>query len=149
MQLRTRNRRVRGTQCRAGPDDKIQAPEIFARMAKNVARDPLVEIACDRSLHDALADNHTQTRSRPAARTDINLKPAPAAAALIGKNSRIRMRPVEALRARKGEFPATAQAYTARRARPLARRARMTARPARVFMRTRKPCVLLRRVVDG
>jgi hypothetical protein len=38
---------------------------------------------------------------------------------------------------------------TARRARPLARRALSTARPALVFMRTRKPCVRLRRVLEG
>src|SRR5699024_10448223 len=35
------------------------------------------------------------------------------------------------------------------RLRPLARRALMTARPPRVFMRTRKPCVRLRRVTEG
>lgn len=39
--------------------------------------------------------------------------------------------------------------YTARRLRPLARRALMTARPPRVFMRTRKPCVRLRRATEG
>jgi len=38
---------------------------------------------------------------------------------------------------------------TATRLRPLARRALMTARPAAVFMRDRKPCVFLRRVVEG
>jgi hypothetical protein len=38
---------------------------------------------------------------------------------------------------------------TLNRARPLARRARMTARPLRVRMRTRNPCVRLRRVTDG
>jgi len=38
---------------------------------------------------------------------------------------------------------------TARRLRPLERRARITARPPRVFMRTRKPCVRLRRVTEG
>ena len=38
---------------------------------------------------------------------------------------------------------------TASRARPFARRALMTARPAFVFMRTRNPCVRLRRVLDG
>ena len=36
-----------------------------------------------------------------------------------------------------------------RRLRPLARRALMTARPPRVFIRTRKPCVRARRVLDG
>lgn len=38
---------------------------------------------------------------------------------------------------------------TAKRARPLARRAFSTARPALVFMRARKPCVRLRRVLEG
>jgi hypothetical protein len=38
---------------------------------------------------------------------------------------------------------------TASRARPLARRARSTALPPRLFMRTRNPCVRLRRVFDG
>jgi hypothetical protein len=38
---------------------------------------------------------------------------------------------------------------TASRARPFARRARSTARPPRVRIRTRKPCVRLRRVTDG
>jgi hypothetical protein len=38
---------------------------------------------------------------------------------------------------------------TANRARPFARRARRTPRPPRVRMRTRKPCVRLRRVTDG
>ena len=35
------------------------------------------------------------------------------------------------------------------RLRPLARRALITARPLAVFMRTRKPCVFFRWVVDG
>ncbi|MEN3352357.1 MAG: hypothetical protein V7640_515 [Betaproteobacteria bacterium] len=38
---------------------------------------------------------------------------------------------------------------TASRARPLALRALITARPALVFMRTRNPCVRLRRVLEG
>jgi hypothetical protein len=38
---------------------------------------------------------------------------------------------------------------TDRRARPLARRARMTARPPRERIRTRKPCVRLRRTTEG
>ena len=38
---------------------------------------------------------------------------------------------------------------TARRLRPLARRALITARPPRVFMRTRKPWVRARRVLEG
>lgn len=42
-----------------------------------------------------------------------------------------------------------ADAYTARRLRPLARRALITARPPRVFMRTKKPWVRLRRVTEG
>src|SRR5690606_32977233 len=41
------------------------------------------------------------------------------------------------------------RAQTARRLRPLARRALMTARPPRVFMRTRKPWVRARRVLEG
>jgi hypothetical protein len=40
-------------------------------------------------------------------------------------------------------------AQTASRALPFALRALITARPALVFMRTRKPCVRLRRVFDG
>lgn len=39
--------------------------------------------------------------------------------------------------------------HTLRLWRPFARRARITERPPRVFMRTRKPCVLLRRTTDG
>ena len=38
---------------------------------------------------------------------------------------------------------------TPSRERPLARRARITARPPRVRMRTRNPCVRLRRTLDG
>ena len=38
---------------------------------------------------------------------------------------------------------------TLNRARPFARRARSTPRPPRVRLRTRKPCVRLRRVTDG
>ena len=38
---------------------------------------------------------------------------------------------------------------TPSRVRPLARRARITARPPRVRMRTRNPCVRLRRTLDG
>ena len=119
LQLRARNRRICGTQRRTGPNDKIQAPEIFAGMAENVARHPFVEIARDRRLHDALADNHAKTRSRPAARSNINLEPAPAAAALIGKNGRIRVRPVQALRARKRKLPANAQALDCEARAPL------------------------------
>ena len=45
--------------------------------------------------------------------------------------------------------PQARRLQTDRRARPLARRALMTARPPRVFMRSRKPCVRARRVLDG
>jgi hypothetical protein len=45
--------------------------------------------------------------------------------------------------------PAGPPAQTLNRERPLARLARNTARPPRVRMRTRKPCVRLRRVTDG
>src|SRR5690606_39131332 len=43
----------------------------------------------------------------------------------------------------------TAAQTTPRRLRPLARREFRTLRPPRVFMRTRKPCVRLRRVTEG
>ncbi len=42
-----------------------------------------------------------------------------------------------------------ATTQTARRLRPLARRALMTARPPRVFMRTKKPWVRARRILEG
>ena len=42
-----------------------------------------------------------------------------------------------------------AVAQTAKRLRPLARRALITARPPRVFMRTKKPWVRARRVLEG
>lgn len=38
---------------------------------------------------------------------------------------------------------------TAKRLRPLARRALITLRPPFVFMRTKKPCVRARRVLEG
>ena len=45
--------------------------------------------------------------------------------------------------------PLRAADQTASRALPFALRALITARPALVFMRTRKPCVRLRRVLEG
>ena len=42
-----------------------------------------------------------------------------------------------------------ASVYKPKRERPLARRAAITARPPLVFMRTRKPCVRARRVLEG
>jgi len=45
--------------------------------------------------------------------------------------------------------PGAPRLYTAKRARPLARRALITALPPRVFMRSRKPCVRARRVLEG
>lgn len=45
--------------------------------------------------------------------------------------------------------PGARRLYTAKRARPLARRALITALPPRVFMRSRKPCVRARRVLEG
>jgi hypothetical protein len=62
---------------------------------------------------------------------------------------------------RLGELGAASQPHAARQARdapvfqtpnrvrPFARRARTTARPPRVRMRTRNPCVRLRRCFDG
>lgn len=41
------------------------------------------------------------------------------------------------------------QTQTASRLRPLARRALITARPPRVFIRTKKPWVRARRVLEG
>ena len=79
-------------------------------MAKNIAGDPLIEIARNRCFHEAFADNHAEAGRSPSAGMNINLKPAAAGAALIGKNGRIRVRSIQALRARKRKYRATAQA---------------------------------------
>lgn len=132
LQLGARDRRIGGSQRRAGSHDEIQAAKIFSRMAKNIARNPLVVIARNRCFHEAFADDHTEAgRSAPAG-TNINLKPAAAGAALIGKNGRIRVPPVQALRARKRKYRATAQAV-------LDGEARATLGAARTDYRTTGP----------
>lgn len=109
-QLGARDRRIGESQRRARPHDKIQTAKVFPRMAKNIARNPLVEIAGDRCFHESFANDHPEAgRSSPAG-TNVNLKPATAGAALIRKNGRIRVRSVQALRARKMIYRATAQA---------------------------------------
>ena len=57
--------------------------------------------------------------------------------------------PLEPAGANRGAGQDPEGPQTARRLRPLARRALMTARPPRVFMRTRKPWVRARRVLEG
>ena len=134
------------------PDHEINTAYSAAGMPENLPGQSLVGIACDGFFHDAFADHHPKARLACRARTRKPLEPLPAHSALMGEDRGIGMRPVKAPRARERKFPAVAQSgsgYTASRARPLARRARITARPARVFMRTLKPCVFLRRVVDG
>ena len=110
LQLGARDRRIGECQRLTGPHNEIQIAKVFPRMAKNIARNPLVEIAGNSCFHEAFADDHAEAgRSAPAG-TNINLKPAAAGAALIGKNGRIRVRSVQALRARKRKYRATAQA---------------------------------------
>jgi hypothetical protein len=109
-QLGARNRRIGESQRGAGPHDEIQTAKVFPRMAKNIARNPLVEIAGNRCFHEAFADDDPEAGRSPPAGANINLKPAAACAALIGKNGRIRVRSIQALRARKRKYRAAAQA---------------------------------------
>jgi hypothetical protein len=75
---------------------------------------------------------------------DLNCKEESLAPA--GEPSREARRAAQPRRARQS---GANDVHTARRARPLARRALITARPPRDFIRTRKPWVRLRRVLDG
>jgi hypothetical protein len=134
--------------CRARTHDHIDARQGGAFGTKYFTHEPLAEVSRYRPRDDAFADNDAEPGRRRAVGSCIDLEPLARYPAFECEYRRIGVRPVEPARARKRK-PACGESQTPRRDRPLARRARITARPPRVFIRTRKPCVRLRRVPEG
>lgn len=126
-------------------DHHIHVTEITAQAPENLPDGALHLRSCNRTRNGMSADNDTQPwrvirRVVPEQEGEIDaLAPGREATGKVRRTAQPRL---------PRQFGARA-AHTAKRARPLARRALITARPPRVFMRTRKPCVRARRVLDG
>ena len=128
--------------------DQVDARECIALRAKHFPRHAFTIISGNRPRHYTLADDDAEARLGDPVGLGVNLEQLTADPAFVSEHGRKSIRTGEP--GRPGEWENLARAtQMPRRARPLARRARTTARPPRVFMRTRKPCVRLRRVVDG
>jgi len=128
----------------------IESSEAIAPGAERFTHDTLHPVAIDSSRSHFLAGDDSKPRVsqtvRPRKHGEMSARPDRA-----GSERRRKLtRTAQPCRSRKihprRPVPAV---QTASLARPFARRARSTARPPRVRIRTRKPCVRLRRVTDG
>ena len=133
---------------RARAHDQVNPCECAALGAKYFARDAFTVIARYGARHHTFADYDAETRAGNPVGSGIHLEQPAVDPAFISEHRGERIGTVEPVRPGK-RVDLARPGQTPRRARPLARRARTTARPPRVFMRTRNPCVRLRRVVDG
>ena len=127
---------------------KIDARQLRAVQSKCFARQAFGKVARYRQRHESLVDGYSQPGFGVSIGPGVDLKVVARRRTLEREHRCKCMTSVEPTRPAK-RVASGRVGQTPRRARPLARRERRTARPARVFMRTRKPCVRLRRVVDG
>ena len=152
-----------GAEVAAQLHDDVVGAELRERAAERFANEAFRSIAIDCTRRDLAGGND----AKPRMRTLVHEGPqheVTTGEAIAGPQHRFELGrpPHRACRARCARaliapafMPAcrmsggAAFAQTASRALPFALRALMTARPAFVFMRTRKPCVRLRRVFDG
>lgn len=132
----------------AYPNHKICRRQFESAGTEAFANQAFDPIAVDRACNEALADDNAEARSTSAGWTE-HLEMC----AHFDRSGSERMREFgrrkQALRAPEPEPGCGSQVHTLKLWRPLARRARITALPPRDFMRTRNPCVLLRRTTDG
>jgi len=129
----------------ANSDDDIDWTELIAQLTEYFSNGTLHQGTCNRARRRMPADDDSETglstRRAVSAQDDKKLS-----LSLCRKRTR------ELRLSAQPRFAGQTEArrlQTAKRARPLARRALITARPPRVFMRSRKPCVRARRVLEG
>jgi len=129
----------------ANSDDDIDWTELIAQLTEYFSNGTLHQGTCNRARCRMPADDDSQAglsaRRAVPAQNDKKLP-----LSLCRKRTRELRFPAQP---RFAGQPVARRLQTAKRARPLARRALITARPPRVFMRSRKPCVRARRVLEG
>src|SRR5260221_10421474 len=128
-------------------------PGVLQRMTpKGLARHSLDPVAIDGAWNQAPRKREAKARIGAAPRDHVDHgQPALHRAwpPQAEPDASVRILPVAPGIALFPGAPRHRDVQTATRLRPWARRPLMTARPLAVFMRTRKPCVFLRWVVDG
>jgi hypothetical protein len=132
----------------AGTHNQIDPAEGDSMNPKCLTRQPFAKVSGRRIGNKSFVNRNPQTATRAKIRLGVDLKKFARHRTLVCKDRSERVPSAETLHPRKRISGARAR-QTPRRERPFARRVRSTARPPRVFMRTRNPCVRLRRVVDG
>jgi hypothetical protein len=126
-------------------DENVPASQLWLIQAEPFAQRAPHAVPIHSSRYDAAWNDQTQTRA-----TQL-VRPRPHRNACAARSFARREQRVDVLAAQSlftGVALRAAQT-TPRRARPFARRARITARPPRVRIRTRNPCVRLRRSTEG
>ena len=141
----TGRRQIRPSCWLADSHDDIDWTKLITQLAEYFSNGALHQGTCNRAWRRMPADYYSQSglfaRRAISAQNDKKF-------------------PLPSRRKRTGELRSSAQPrlarqqgarrlQTAKRVRPLARRALITARPPRVFIRSRKPCVRARRVLEG
>jgi len=129
----------------ADSHDDIDWTKLITQLTEYFANGALHQRTCNRTWSALPADYDSQAglfaRRAGSAQNDKKLPLAPRRK----RTGKLRF----AAQPRFARQPGARCLQTAKRARPLARRALITARPPRVFMRSRKPCVRARRVLEG
>lgn len=132
----------------ARPHDQVNTLQQARLASEYVPRQTLALITRDGQRDHAFADHEPEPAPGKTIRPRIHLEILASDPAFECRHGRKFSRLGQPVGARKRTRRYAAD-QTPRRARPLARRSRTTARPPRVFIRTRKPWVRLRRVVEG
>ena len=128
------------------PYHHIQSAKPVAHLAERLAHQAFRAVAVDGPRRYPFARDDADAGIGAAVRPDEQRE---VAARTGGSEPEGRLELLSRQQSRAARQRGAGAAQTESRARPFARRARITFRPPRVRMRTRKPCVRLRRVFDG
>lgn len=136
---------IRPSRRLADPHNDVDWTELITQLTEYFSNGSLHQRTCNRARGSLPADNYSQTgllaRRVVSAQNDKIFTLSSRREGACELCFTTQRRPARQPEARRLQ--------TAKRARPLARRALITARPPRVFMRSRKPCVRARRVLEG
>ena len=129
----------------ADPYDDIHWTKLITQLAEYFSNGPLHQGTRNRAGRGMPADNNSQPgllARRATSAQDAEKFTLPSRCECTGELC-------SAAQPRLARQPGARPLQTAKRARPFARRALITALPPRVFIRSRKPCVRARRVLEG
>ena len=136
---------IRPSRRPADPHNDVDRTELITQLTEYFSNGTLHQRTCNRARGSMPADYDSQTglfaRRVASAQNDkkFTLSSRREGTSELGFATQRRL----------ARQPETRRLQTAKRVRPLARRALITARPPRVFIRSRKPCVRARRVLEG